>query len=299
MAHQRLGVDAPQLLFAHRERHDRHIGRFQALVGQLFVEGHVGVAVDRGNYRRLRPGRELLDVGDDGLVVGVAERRVDLLDVLVGYALAVQERTQNLVGGAWVDVVGAQQEEALGAAAVLAHQVFHCRNCLLVGRSAGVEDVRRHFFAFVLHRVEQQTIELLEYRQYRFARHRRPAAEHHRDLVLGQQLAAFFGEQRPVGRWVHHHRLQHLAVHPTFGVDFIDGHQGHVLERRLGDGHGPGQRMQDADLDGLGCLEAPANAHRRHRGAEGEGLDQTASLHVLSPLRSGSGSQWRDCKGCA
>src|SRR3546814_4754882 len=69
---------------------------------------------------------------------------------------------QDLVGGTRVDVVGAQQEVALGAAAFFAHQVFHRRNRLLVRRRAGVEDVRRHLFAFVLHRVrsEEHTSEL-------------------------------------------------------------------------------------------------------------------------------------------
>ncbi|MCY1463687.1 hypothetical protein D9M71_816170 [compost metagenome] len=37
--------------------------------------------------------------------------------------------------------------------------------------------------------------------------------------------------------------------------------------------------MQDADLDGLGGLEGPAQAHRGDGRAEGKGLDQTATLH--------------------
>ncbi|MNF23590.1 hypothetical protein D3C84_41740 [compost metagenome] len=142
VAHQWLGVDAAQFFFADRERHDRNVGGFQALVGQLFIERHVGVAVDGGDDRRLAACRELLDVGDDGLVVAVTERGVDLFDVLVGHAFGVQERTQDLVGGARVDVVGAEQEVALGAAAFFTHQIFNRRDRLLVRRSAGVEDVR-------------------------------------------------------------------------------------------------------------------------------------------------------------
>ncbi len=86
----------------------------------------------------------------------MAEGRVLLHDVGVGHALALQEGAQDLVGRARVDVVGAQQHPALGAAAVLAHQVLDRRDRLLVGRGAGVEDVLAELFAFVLHRVEQQ-----------------------------------------------------------------------------------------------------------------------------------------------
>jgi len=191
----------------------------------------------------------------------------------------MQERAQDLVGGARVHVVGAQQEEALGAAAFFAHQVFHRRDRLLVRRRTGVEHVGRHLFTFVLHRVEQQAIEFFEHWQHRFTRHRRPATEHHRDLVLGQQLAAFFGEQRPVRGWVHDHRFKHLAVHPTLCVDLVDGHQRHVLEGRFRDGHGPGQRMQDADLNGLGGLDSPGHAHGGDGCRQGESLDQAATLH--------------------
>ena len=156
MAHQRLGVDAAQLLFTHREGHHRDVGRLQALVAQLLVERHVGVAVDGRHHRGLAAGGELLDVGHDGLVVAVAERRVDLLDVLLGHALGLQERAQDLVGRARIDVVGAEQEPALGTAAVLAHQVLDRGDGLLVGRRAGVEHVLRQLLAFVLHRIESR-----------------------------------------------------------------------------------------------------------------------------------------------
>ena len=99
MAHQRLGVDAAQFFLAHRERHHRHVGGLQAGVAQFLVERHVGVAVDGGDDGSLAARRELLDVGDDGLVVGMAERGIDLVDVAVLDALGVQEGAQDLVGG--------------------------------------------------------------------------------------------------------------------------------------------------------------------------------------------------------
>ncbi len=268
---QRFGVDAAQLLFADREGDHRHVGGFQALVGQFLVERHVGVAVDGRHHRCLAASGELLDVGDDSLVIAVAEGGVDLFDVRFRHALADQEGAQNLVGGARIDVIGAQQEEALGAAAILAHQVFHRRDGLLVRRGAGVEDVRRELFAFVLHGIEQQAVEFFIDRQHGLARHAGPAAEGHRDLVLGEQLAALLGEQRPVRGRVDHHRLELLAEHAAVGVDLVDGHQRHVLERGLGDGHGAGQRMQDTDLDGLGGLQGEREQAAEHQGAGGEG----------------------------
>jgi hypothetical protein len=275
VALQRLGVDAAQFLFTHREGHHRHVGRLQALVAQFLVEGHVGVAVDGRHHGGLLAfGGELLDLGDDALVVRMAEGGVLLHDVGFGDALALQEGAQDLVGGARVDVVGAQQHEALGAAAVLAHQVFHRGNGLLVGRGTGVEHVLAELFAFVLHGVEQQAVEFFEHRQHRLARHAGPAAEGHGDLVLADQLARLLGEQRPVGRRVDDHRLELLAQHAALGVDLVDGHQHRVLEHGLRDGHGARQRVQHADLDGvlgLGVAHAERGqgGHGQRSGGEG------------------------------
>ena len=41
LAHQRFGIDAAQFFFTHGEGDDRNIGGFNALVRQLFIEGHV------------------------------------------------------------------------------------------------------------------------------------------------------------------------------------------------------------------------------------------------------------------
>ena len=128
----------------------------------------------------------------------MAKRGINLFDVLILHPFRMQERAQDLVGGARVNVIGAQQEEAFRRAAVFAHQVFHRRDGLLVRRRAGIEDVWRHLFALILHRIEQQAVQLLENRQYGFARHRRPAAEYHRYFILAQQLTGLLGKQRPV-----------------------------------------------------------------------------------------------------
>ena len=213
------------------------------------------------------------------MVIAVTKRGVDLFDVFVGHAFGMQERAQNFIGGARINVVGTQQHKALGAAAVFAHQIFNRRDRLLVGRCAGVEDVRRHFFAFVLHRVEQQAVEFFKYRQHGLARHRGPATEHRRDFVLSQQLPAFFREQWPVGRRVDDHRFKHFSVDPAFGVDLVDGHQRHVFERGFGDRHGSGQGVQNPDLDRFGGLQGPGHAQGCNGCREGKSFDQVTTLH--------------------
>ncbi|MNL05558.1 hypothetical protein D3C87_1261640 [compost metagenome] len=282
MADQRLGVDAAQFFLAHGEGHHRHVLGLQAGVAQFLVERHVGVAVDRRDHGRLAALRELLDVGDDGLVVAMSERGVDLFDVLVGHALALQERAQDLVGRARVHVVGAEQEEALGAAAFLAHQVFHGRDGLLVRRGTGVEHVFRHLLALVLHRVEQQRVQFLVDREHGLARYRGPAPKRDGDLVLRDQLTRLFGEQRPVGGGVHHHRLELAAEHAAALVDLVDGHQRHILERGLGDGHRARQRMQDADLDRILRLRQQRAGTDHRRGGYRRQLQHVTSFHCSS-----------------
>ena len=89
------------------------------MIAELLVERHVGIAVDGRDHGRLLAGRgELLDVGDDGLPVGVPERRVVDHDVFLLHALGEKEGFQDLVGRARIDVVGAGQHPALHVAEI-------------------------------------------------------------------------------------------------------------------------------------------------------------------------------------
>src|SRR5580700_8290232 len=77
MADQRFGVKTRELFLADRERDDWNVLRRNLLVAELFVEGHVGVAVNGGYDGCLFARRaELLDGGDAGLPVGETEGRV-------------------------------------------------------------------------------------------------------------------------------------------------------------------------------------------------------------------------------
>ena len=135
------------------------------------------------------------------------------------------------------------------------------------GRGAGVEHVALALLALVLHGVEEHAVQLLEHRQHRLARHRRPAAEHGRDLFLGDQLARLFREQRPVGGRIDDHGFELLAEQTALLVLLLDQHQHDVLERRLADGHRARQRMQDAYLDGV---LRPGLIGRRKKRARGQ-----------------------------
>ena len=249
VAHQRRRVDTGQFLLTHGEGNHRDVGRGDALVAQFAVEGHVGVTVDGGHHGGLLAGgTEGLDVGDDVLPVGVAERGVVDHDVFGGHTTVLEVGLEDLVGGARVDVVGTGQYPALNAEVV--HQVVHRRDRLLVGGRTGVEDVLGRLFTFVLDRVEQQAVQLLHHRQYGFTGHGGPVTEDHVHLFLGQQFTGLFGEQRPVGGRVDHHRFQLTTQQAAVGVLLFDQHFHGVFQRGFTDGHSAGQRVQYAHLDG-------------------------------------------------
>ena len=252
MAEQRLGIDAGQFFFADREGDARDVGRLDSLVAELLVEGNVCVAIDGGDDRRLLAGRpEFLDIRHDRLPVGVSERRVVDHDVGIRDALLLEKSFEDFVGGARIHVVGAGEHPPLHFAAVLGHQIFDSRDRLLVGSGAGVEHVALTLLAFVLHGVEQDVVELLEHRQHRLARDGGPASEYRGDLILGDELACLLREQRPIRGRVDHDRLELLAEQAALLVLLLDQHEHDVLQRRLADRHRAGERVENADLDGV------------------------------------------------
>ena len=239
VAGQGLDVQGLQFHLGKAERNDRAGVGGDALVGQFLEEGHVAVAVDGVDHGAIAAGAEAFDLADDGLVVLVVERRVLLGDAVFRYALGLGEiEPQNLVRGTRVDVVRTDQVEALLAAAFRAHQVIHRRGRLLVDRRAGVDDVLRTLFAFVLDGVEEEAVVLLEHRQHGLAAYRGPAAENRRHLILGQELLGLFGEEVPVGGGIFDDRLDRAPQHAAILVDFVNGHEDDFLEGSLTDGHG-------------------------------------------------------------
>lgn len=203
----------------------------------------------------------------------MAEGRVVHENVGFRDALLLKVALEDVVRRARIDVVGAEQGEFLDAQFL--EEIVHRRNRLLVRRGTGVEDVLRALLALILHRVEQEAVQLLDHRQHRLAADRGPAAEDHVDIVHGQQFARLLGEERPVGGGVHHHRLELLAQKAALGVLLIDEHQDGVLQRRLGNRHRARERMEHADLDRVLLRERPA----RERQTEGR-ADQICPEHL-------------------
>ena len=168
----------------------------------------------------------------------MAEWRVFLVDVGVFHGFAFEVGAQNLVGRARVHIVSAQQHPALGAAASLAHQVIDSGYRLLVWCSAGVEHVFRQFFALVLHGVKQQAVHFFNHRQHRLARHRRPAAKNHRNLVLPEQLLGLFSKKRPVGGRIDNDGFELLTQHAALGINLVNRHQHGVFQHGFRNRHG-------------------------------------------------------------
>ncbi len=78
VADQRFGIDAAQLLFPTEKATTGTSVAFRPWFSQLFVERYVGIAINGGDHCRFATGGEIFDIGDDGLVIAVAERGVDL-----------------------------------------------------------------------------------------------------------------------------------------------------------------------------------------------------------------------------
>ena len=153
MADQRAGVEAGQFFLANREGDDGNVLGLDALVAELLVERHVGVAVDgRDDGSLLAGGAEFLDVGDDGLPIGMTEWRVVDHDVFLADAFATSDRPGGSCWWSRIDIVGAGEHPALHRAAILAHQIIDGGDRLLVRRGACVEYVALAFLALILHR---------------------------------------------------------------------------------------------------------------------------------------------------
>jgi len=248
MADQVRRIESRQLFLANREGDHRNVVGGDARRCQFLVEADIGIAIDgRDHADLLAIGAERHDIGDDRRPVRMAERRVVDEDVFLGDAIVFQILLENAVGRARIDIVRAQKRELLDAQ--LLKEIVGGRNRLLVGRSAGVEDVLRAFLTLILDRVEHQPVQLFEHRQRRLTADRCPRSEDHIDFLDGEQFAGLFGEQRPVGRRIDDDRFKLSAQKAAFFVLLVDKHLDGVFQRGLGDRHRSRQRMQDADLD--------------------------------------------------
>ena len=211
----------------------------------------------------------------------MTERCVLFVDIRLFHTLALQISAQDFVGSTWVHIVGTEQYPTLSTTAVFAHQIVNRRNRLLVRCCTCVEDVFAELFTFVLHGIEQQAVHFFNNRQNRLTRHRSPATEDHRYLVLTEQLLGFFCKQRPVRSWVNDHRLEFLAEYPALGVDLVNRHQNSVFQNCFRNGHRARQAVQDANFDRVSCQGIRHRDKRsyRQRCGCGQGFKISSTIH--------------------
>ena len=142
VADQRLGVNAGQFFFTDRESNGWNVFRLDPLIAEFPIERNIRIAIDGGHNRgALAFAGKALHARHNALPIGMAEGRIFFHDIGIRDALAVQEGAQNAVGGARIDIVGAEQRNAARLTTILRHQIFNRRNRLLVRRGAGVEDI--------------------------------------------------------------------------------------------------------------------------------------------------------------
>ena len=113
MPRQRFHIEALQLDLGKAEGNRRASIGGHTLIGKLLEEGHIAVAVDRVNHRRITTGAKTFDFANDGLIILMVEGGIFLLNVGFLHALLQQIEPQDFIGGAWIHVVGADQVKPL------------------------------------------------------------------------------------------------------------------------------------------------------------------------------------------
>ena len=251
VALKELRADGADLLF--RDGIAHHV---VAVIGgdagvlDLLEEGDVLVTVQGvDDHTAVRQG--FLDLGDDRSHLGVAQGQVVLTD-----HFATQGRELLLgdgVGGAGEDVVRTHQEEGLASGRRLLIHELGGRLRLLVRSGTGVEDVVGTLLTLVLNRVVEEGVLRLVDRQHRLAAGGGPATEDDGNLILVNQLLGLLSKGGPIGGTVLDDVFDFvflaINLNAAGGIDLIDRHFLGVHQGGLGDGHGAGQRVQDADGD--------------------------------------------------
>jgi hypothetical protein len=156
----------------------------------------------------------------------------------------------DVVGRPREDVVGAHEKQPPPATAGGREEPVDGGQDLLRGHRAAVNDLWRALVALVLHRVEEEPVELLADGNHRLAARARPAAEERRRPLLLDEPPGPPGKQvgRPRLR-VGGSGLERPAEHAAGGVDLLDGEDLGVAERRLADGEGAGLGVEETEHD--------------------------------------------------
>ena len=222
----------PQLDLAHAEVNRWQLARRRPGRSQRAAERDVAVA-DHGVQDHVRLGFE-----DSPYHPGDFGARGQ--EVLLPGDLAAKCREllpNNGVGRVRVDGIPSQEEEPAGAQGV--EGPADGREHLLIGGSAGVDDVRGLFEALVLHRVNKQMIVSLEDGEELLSAGGGPAAEQGADLLLGDQPLGFARERWLIRPAIANEGLEFLPPDSASLVDFLDCQERGIGYGALAEDHRP------------------------------------------------------------
>ena len=200
MAHRVARGQLAQFIFGNAEGNNGRSFRADAGFVEFAIESNIRIS-HHGAQNDVRLG--LLDPLHHAGHLRTAEE-----DIFFPYLLRLERGElifDNLVDGMGPNVIGADQEELARVEFVVAP--LDDGNDLLVGSSAGVNDVLGLFEAFVSHGINQQVIVFFENRLHGLSAGGGPTTEHHADLIFFDELAGFAGVSRPIGVAVANHGL--------------------------------------------------------------------------------------------
>ncbi len=236
-----LAADPVDLVFRYGDCQQRLLRQIDTCCLQLLVECDVRPAHDDGIDD---VGFGQLDLVDDRVELGMTQREVFLADHL-GLQIVLDVLARNFVRRAWPDVIRAEQVECFRA--LLFRHPIQTSDDLLGGFLAGVDDVLRLLETFVEGRIVEHPVVLLEHRQYRLARSRRPATHDRGAFVVDEKFFGLFGERRPVACAVFLNELDLAAEHTAGSIDLLDRELLSLHRPGFADRHRSGYRMQNAD----------------------------------------------------
>ena len=116
------------------------------------------------------------------------------------------------------------------------------------GRRASVDDIWRLFQPFVLQRIEQQMVVLLDNGFDGLAAGGCPAAEQRLDAILGDELLSLLRAIRGIRTAVRYDHFDLLTIQSARRICFLNGKPHCIYQRGLTDRHRAGKRMQHADF---------------------------------------------------
>ena len=240
------GTDGRNFFFSNGEGHGHVFLAGVVLFGHLLEEGNVAGTV-QGVHDNI--GLCGFDLCDDGCEIGLVH--IGVFFAHHGNACSLSLSVDDHVCGAGEHVVGAQKEQLL---VTLGNQVLDSRDDLLVRSGPRIDNVGGHFHAFVLHRIPEQRLVFFEDGLYSLTGRRCPAAEYGSNLFDVDQLFSLGGESGRLRSAIFFNKNNLFAKNATGLVDLFDSQDFCIADGLFANGHGAGEGVEQAHLDGCAFL---------------------------------------------